>query len=146
MRAVVQRVRHARVLVGRDEIGAIREPGLFVLVGVTRSDDRASAATMAGKLWNLRILADEDGRMNRSCADLGAPILVVSQFTLYGDTGHGRRPSFTAAMPGIDAAPLVEELVSCLRSSGAVVATGKFGAAMVVELANDGPVTLIVET
>jgi D-tyrosyl-tRNA(Tyr) deacylase len=100
---------------------------------------------LANRLWNLRILADDEGRMNRSCAETGAPILVVSQFTLYGDTSRGRRPSWMAAAPGQVAEALVERVVSALRSLGAEVSTGVFGADMLVELGNDGPVTILLE-
>jgi D-aminoacyl-tRNA deacylase len=122
-------------------VGAIAEPGLAVLVGVTHDDTPARAERLAGKLWGLRILAGE-----RSCSDEGAPLLVISQFTLYGDTRKGRRPSWTAAAPGPVAAPLVEAVVTELRALGATVATGEFGARMEVSLVNDGPITLIIET
>ena len=145
MRAVVQRVSSARVTIGGEVAGAIESPGLCVLVGVTHSDDEAVARALASRLWNLRILADEEGRMNRSAAELSAPLLVVSQFTLYGDTSKGRRPSWLAAAPGPVAEPLVQVVVDELRSLGATVATGRFGADMLVELANDGPVTILLE-
>jgi D-tyrosyl-tRNA(Tyr) deacylase len=145
MRAVVQRVASARVTVAGEVVGAIERPGLCVLVGVTHADDEAVAATLASRLWNLRVMADEEGRMNRSAADLGAPLLVVSQFTLYGDTSKGRRPSWLAAAPGEVAEPLVATVVSELRALGAEVATGRFGADMLVEIANDGPVTILLE-
>jgi len=145
MRAVVQRVSSARVTIAGEVVGAIDGPGLCVLVGVTHSDDGAMARSLASRLWNLRILADEEGRMNRSAAELSAPLLVVSQFTLYGDTSKGRRPSWLAAAPGPVAEPLVEVVVDELRSLGATVATGRFGADMLVELTNDGPVTILLE-
>jgi D-tyrosyl-tRNA(Tyr) deacylase len=114
-------------------------------VGVTHDDDEGRAAKLAEKLWNLRVLDDEDGVMNRSAAEVGAPILVVSQFTLYGDTSKGRRPSWLAAARPEQAEPLVEAVVAGLRSLGAIVATGRFRTEMAVALVNDGPVTLILE-
>jgi len=111
-----------------------------VLVGVTHTDTAAAAAKLAAKIWTLRILADE-----RSAADVGAPLLVVSQFTLYADTVKGRRPSWSAAAPRPVSEPLVEEFVSALRDLGAEVATGVFGADMQVSLVNDGPVTVIID-
>ena len=145
MRAVAQRVTHARVTVAGEVVGAIDSPGLCVLVGVTHSDSLPTAKALAGRLWNLRVFDDEDGRMNRSAADLGAPLLVVSQFTLYADTSKGRRPSYVAAAPGPIAEPLVDAVVAELRELGATVACGRFGAEMLVELANDGPVTILLE-
>ncbi len=121
-------------------VGAIEGPGLMVLVGVTHDDDPAKARKLAAKLWGLRILEDE-----KSCSDLNAPLLVVSQFTLYGDTRKGRRPTWTAAAPGPVAEPLVDAVVHELRGLGAKVETGRFGADMKVELVNDGPITLILE-
>jgi D-aminoacyl-tRNA deacylase len=144
MRAVVQRVRSARVAVDGTEVGAIGE-GLCVLVGVTHDDDDANAARMAEKLWRLRVFDDADGSMNVSAADTGAELLVVSQFTLYGDTSRGRRPSWIAAARPEQAEPLVDAVVAELRRLGATVATGRFGAEMTVSLVNDGPVTVIVE-
>jgi len=144
MRAVVQRVTRAAVTVGDEVVGQIGA-GLCVLVGVTHGDDAASAAKLADKLWNLRILDDGDGVMNVSASEAGAPVLVVSQFTLYGDATKGRRPSWLAAARPEQAEPLVDELVSRLRELGATVATGRFRADMAVELVNDGPVTVIVE-
>jgi D-tyrosyl-tRNA(Tyr) deacylase len=120
-------------------------PGLCVLLGVTHDDTVAIAQAMAGKLWHLRVFADENGSMNLPVADVGGDILVVSQFTLYGDTSRGRRPSWVAAAPGPVAEPLVDATVVELRRLGANVATGRFGADMRVELVNDGPVTLVVE-
>jgi D-tyrosyl-tRNA(Tyr) deacylase len=145
VRAVAQRVTHARVTVAGEVVGAIDSPGLCVLVGVTHSDSLPTAKALAGRLWNLRVFDDEDGRMNRSAADLGAPLLVVSQFTLYADTSKGRRPSYVAAAPGPIAEPLVDAVVAELRELGATVACGRFGAEMLVELANDGPVTILLE-
>ncbi|HEX4868852.1 MAG TPA: D-aminoacyl-tRNA deacylase [Acidimicrobiales bacterium] len=144
MRAVVQRVTEASVTVGDEVVGRIG-PGLCALVGVTHDDDEGRAAKLAEKLWNLRVLDDEDGVMNRSAAEVGAPILVVSQFTLYGDTSKGRRPSWLAAARPEQAEPLVEAVVAGLRSLGAIVATGRFRTEMAVALVNDGPVTLILE-
>jgi D-tyrosyl-tRNA(Tyr) deacylase len=140
MRAVVQRVTSASVVVDGQSVGAIDEPGLLVLVGVTHGDGLAEAAKLAAKLWGLRILSGE-----KSCSDVGAPLLVVSQFTLYGDTRKGRRPTWQAAAPGQVAEPLVDAVVAELRSLGARVETGVFGADMKVELVNDGPITLIIE-
>ena len=140
----MQRVSQARVRVDGRVIGEIG-PGLCCLVGVTHGDDRDSAAKLAAKLWRLRILADENGHMNRSVADSGGEILVVSQFTLYGDTRKGRRPSFIAAAAPGEAARLIDVLIAELRRLGATVATGSFGAHMAVELTNDGPVTLMLE-
>ena len=139
---LVQRVTSARVDVDGETVGAI-EPdgqGLLALVGVTHSDDAATAQRLAEKLWQLRILDDQ-----RSAADVGAPILVVSQFTLYAETAKGRRPSWNAAAPGAVAEPLVTEFAEALRRLGAQVATGRFGAHMEVALVNDGPVTLLLE-
>ncbi|TDC43655.1 D-tyrosyl-tRNA(Tyr) deacylase [Actinomadura sp. KC345] len=140
MRAVVQRVSQASVSVEGRVAGAIDGPGLMVLVGVTHDDDPGKARKLASKLWGLRILQDE-----KSCSDLNAPLLVISQFTLYGDTRKGRRPGWTAAAPGPVAEPLVDAVVHELRNLGAKVETGEFGADMKVSLVNDGPITLIVE-
>jgi len=144
MRAVVQRVSRASVTVGDEVVGAIGA-GLCVLVGATHDDDEARAVKLADKLWHLRILADADGVMNVSAADAGAPLLVISQFTLYGDIAKGRRPSWIAAARPEHAEPLVETVVARLRELGATVETGRFRTNMAVELVNDGPVTLIVE-
>ncbi len=140
----MQRVTEARVRVGDEVVGEIG-PGLCVLLGVTHTDDDAVARKVADKLWNLRILDDADGVMNRSVADAGGALLVVSQFTLYGDARKGRRPSWTAAAAPEQAEPLVEAVVAALRGLGAPVETGRFRADMQVELVNDGPVTLLVE-
>jgi D-tyrosyl-tRNA(Tyr) deacylase len=140
VRAVVQRVTQASVTVDGEVVGAIDRPGLVVLVGVTHSDTTAQAEKLAAKIWGLRILADE-----RSCSDVDAPLLVVSQFTLYADTRKGRRPSWSEAAPREIAEPLVEHVVATLRNLGATVETGRFGAHMHVSLVNDGPVTLILE-
>ncbi|HET6816767.1 MAG TPA: D-aminoacyl-tRNA deacylase [Mycobacteriales bacterium] len=141
MRAVVQRVTHARVEVDGEIVGAIDRPGLVVLVGVSTDDDAAAARRLAEKVWRLRILDGE-----RSAAEVNAPLLVVSQFTLHADTTRGRRPSWSAAARGDVAEPLVGEVVGELRRLGAYVATGQFGAHMQVHLVNDGPVTLIIDT
>ena len=141
MRAVLQRVTSAAVTVDGSVVGAIARPGLLALVGVTHDDGPSDVATMARKISELRILRDE-----RSVLDDGAPVLVVSQFTLYADTRKGRRPSWGAAAPGPVAEPLVEALVTALRERGVEVATGRFGAMMEVSLVNDGPVTLVVDT
>ncbi|MEU6440520.1 D-aminoacyl-tRNA deacylase [Streptomyces sp. NPDC047046] len=140
MRAVVQRVDGAGVVVGGEVVGEIEGEGLCVLVGVTHEDTPAKAAQLARKLWSLRVLNDE-----KSCSDTGAPLLVVSQFTLYGDARKGRRPTWNAAAPGEVAEPLVDEVVRCLRELGAHVETGRFGASMRVTLTNDGPFTVLLE-
>jgi D-tyrosyl-tRNA(Tyr) deacylase len=140
MRAVVQRVSAASVTVDGEVTGAIDGPGLLVLVGVTHTDTPAVAEKLAEKLWGLRILDGE-----RSCSDLGAPLLVVSQFTLYGDARKGRRPSWSAAAPGPVAEPLLDAVVAGLRTRGATVATGVFGAMMSVSLTNEGPFTVLLE-
>ncbi|MEZ5216180.1 MAG: D-aminoacyl-tRNA deacylase [Ilumatobacteraceae bacterium] len=144
MRAVVQRVTRAKVEVGGELVGEIG-PGLCVLVGVTHDDDEASADKLADKIWHLRIMEDEAGVMNRSVADTTREVLIVSQFTLYGDTSAGRRPSWIAAARPEHAEPLVDRVVSRLRSNGASVATGRFRTEMAVELVNDGPVTVLLE-
>jgi D-tyrosyl-tRNA(Tyr) deacylase len=140
VRAVVQRVTEASVTVDGTVVGRITGPGLLVLVGVTHDDTPAVADRLAEKLWGLRILDGE-----KSCSDIGAPLLVVSQFTLYADTRKGRRPSWNAAAPGPVAEPLVEAVVEALRRRGAQVETGVFGAYMSVALVNDGPVTVLLE-
>jgi D-tyrosyl-tRNA(Tyr) deacylase len=140
MRAVVQRVSQARVQVARETVGEIGA-GLLVLVGVTHTDTAEQAAWLARKVHGLRILRDE-----RSVADSpDTGVLVVSQFTLYGDARKGRRPTWAAAAPGPLAEPLVEAFAAALRDLGAFVATGRFGADMQVELVNDGPITLLLE-
>ncbi|MEM9203093.1 MAG: D-aminoacyl-tRNA deacylase [Actinomycetota bacterium] len=144
MRGLVQRVTRAKVTVGDEVTGQIG-PGILVFVGVTHDDTQAQADKLADKVWNLRIFDDDDGVMNRSAADEGHEILVVSQFTLYGDTRKGRRPGYSdAARPEV-AEPLVERVIEQLRAAGATVATGRFRADMAVELVNDGPITLSVE-
>lgn len=144
MRAVVQRVSSASVTVDDEVVGEIG-PGLCVLVGVTHDDDEQVAAKLAEKLWHLRVFDDDDGVMNRSAADVDAAVLVVSQFTLYGDTSGGRRPSWIAAAKPDVAEPIVDHLVAALRGLGATVATGRFRTEMQVTLTNDGPVTLIID-
>jgi D-tyrosyl-tRNA(Tyr) deacylase len=144
VRALVQRVTEASVMVDRDEIGAIGA-GLCVLIGVTHQDDDDTARTMADKLWNLRVMDDAEGVMNRSVADTTKAVLVVSQFTLYGDTSRGRRPSWLRAARPERAEPLVDAVVARLRELGATVATGRFRTEMQVSLVNDGPVTLMLE-
>lgn len=141
MRAVIQRVTSASVSVDGQVVGAIDRPGLMVLLGVKRGDGAEQVATVARKIAELRILGDE-----QSAFELGAPILVVSQFTLYGDTRKGRRPSWVNAAPGDEAQPLVDAVVADLRGRGLEVATGEFGAIMEVSLVNDGPFTVLVES
>jgi D-tyrosyl-tRNA(Tyr) deacylase len=142
MRVLVQRVTSATVSVDGEVTGAIRPDGqgIVALVGITHTDDTETTRRMAEKLWLLRILDDE-----RSASDVGAPILVISQFTLYANTAKGRRPSWNAAAPGPVAEPLVTEFATALRALGAQVQTGVFGADMQVELVNDGPVTVLLE-
>ncbi|MCX2730936.1 D-aminoacyl-tRNA deacylase [Saccharopolyspora sp. NFXS83] len=140
MRAVVSRVTEASVRVGGETVGKIEEPGLLVLLGVTHSDGSEQAERMARKLHEIRALRDEE-----SCASTGAPLLVVSQFTLYGATRKGRRPSWTEAARPDQAEPLVAEVVQWLRQRGAQVATGSFGAMMEVASVNDGPFTLLID-
>ncbi|MGH3559560.1 MAG: D-aminoacyl-tRNA deacylase [Mycobacterium sp.] len=142
MRVLVQRVSSAMVSVDRQIVGAIRpdSQGLLAFVGVTHDDDIDKTQRLAEKLWQLRILDDE-----QSAAEIDAPILVVSQFTLYADTAKGRRPSWNAAAPGAVAEPLVTAFVHALQQLGADVQTGTFGARMQVELINDGPVTVLLE-
>lgn len=142
MRILVQRVTSARVTVGGGVVAEVRPDGqgLVALVGITHTDDVDKARRLAEKLWQLRILDDE-----KSASDVGAPILVVSQFTLYGNTTKGRRPTWNAAAPGAVAEPLVGEFADALTALGAQVQTGVFGADMQVELVNDGPVTVLLE-
>jgi D-tyrosyl-tRNA(Tyr) deacylase len=144
VRALVQRVSRAKVTVDGEVVGEIG-PGLCVLLGVTHDDTDAIARKLADRIFNLRVLADDEGVMNRSLADTGGEVLVVSQFTLYGDTSKGRRPSWLAAAPPEVAEPLVEVAVEALRDLGAPVATGRFRTTMAVELVNDGPVTVMLE-
>ncbi len=140
----MQRVTRASVTVGGEVVGAIG-PGLCVLVGVTHDDTETSARKLADRLWGLRILDDADGVMNVPVSAATGELLVISQFTLYGDTSRGRRPSWMPAARPEHAEPLVDEVVAELRRLGATVATGVFGADMAVELVNDGPVTLMLE-
>lgn len=144
MKALVQRVDRAQVSVDGEIVGSVG-PGLCALIGVTHDDTSAHAEKMASKLTKLRIFDDEEGRMNRSVADIGGDVLVVSQFTLYGDTAKGNRPSYIEAARPEQAEPLVDELVDHLRSLGLKVETGRFRAMMKVELVNDGPVTIALE-
>ena len=144
MRGLVQRVREASVTVAGEVVGSIG-PGLCVLVGVTHADTAATAAKLADKIWHLRVMDDAAGVMNMSVADTTLEVLIVSQFTLYGDTSAGRRPSWIAAARPEHAEPLVTAVVDRLRSLGATVATGRFRTEMHVALVNDGPVTVMLE-
>lgn len=153
MKAVVQRAIDGAVTVGGSVVGSFAGPGLVVLVGVTHEDDVATAQRLADKVYDLRIFTPEHappghtGELAREVAasDLGLPLLVISQFTLYGDTRKGRRPTWDAAAPGPIAEPLVDAVVDRLRERGAVVGTGVFGADMKVSLVNDGPITILLE-
>jgi D-tyrosyl-tRNA(Tyr) deacylase len=145
MRLVIQRVREARVIVDGETVGEIGR-GLLVLVGIRRGDTEREAAYLAEKTVHLRIFEDEQGKMNRSLIDVGGGVLAVSQFTLYGDTRKGRRPSFAGAAPPELAEPLFERYVEELRRHVGHVATGRFGARMLVQLTNEGPVTLLLES
>ncbi len=144
MRGLVQRVKSANVTVAGEQVGAIGQ-GLCVLVGVTHDDTADHARKMAEKIWHLRVMDDETGVMNKSVADTTREVLVVSQFTLYGDTNGGRRPSWIAAARPEHAEPLVQAVVDHLRSLGATVATGRFRTEMLVDIRNDGPVTVSLE-
>ncbi len=148
MRGLVQRVSQASVSVAgeiaREVVGEIGA-GLCVLVGVTHDDDEASARKLADKIWGLRVIDDDNGVMNRSVADIGGEVLIVSQFTLYGDTSGGRRPSWINAARPEHAEPLVEAVIDRLRAAGATVASGRFRTEMQVSLVNDGPVTVLLE-
>jgi D-tyrosyl-tRNA(Tyr) deacylase len=145
VRAVVSRVSWARVVADGELTGEIG-PGLLVLVGVTHADTEADADWLAAKVAALRVFADDQGKMNRSLTETGGAALVVSQFTLYGDARRGRRPSYIAAAPPEQAAPLVEAVAKSLAGSGIPVATGRFGADMRVESAGDGPVTILLDS
>lgn len=145
MKAVIQRVRRARVTVGEEIVGEIGH-GLCVLVGVERGDEPTDAQELARKLVNLRIFEDEAGKMNLSVKDVGGSLLLVSQFTLLGDTRRGHRPGFSQAMEPEGAARLFEECVAAVAAQGVPVATGRFRAEMLVSLENDGPVTILVDT
>jgi D-tyrosyl-tRNA(Tyr) deacylase len=141
MRAVVQRVLQASVSVDGMVVGSIDGPGVLVLLGVTHDDGRPQVEWMARKVWDLRILREE-----KSASDVGAPILVISQFTLYGDARKGRRPTWNAAAPGPVSEPVYEQVCAELERLGATVARGRFGADMQVSLVNDGPVTLVLDS
>jgi D-tyrosyl-tRNA(Tyr) deacylase len=141
VRAVIQRARSASVTVDGEVVGSFDGPGLVVLLGVTHDDGPDQVAWMARKIWGLRILRDE-----QSASDVGAPVLVVSQFTLYGDTRKGRRPTWNAAAPGTVSEPVYEQVCAELERLGAKVERGRFGADMAVSLVNDGPVTLVLDT
>jgi D-tyrosyl-tRNA(Tyr) deacylase len=145
VRAVVSRVAWARVVADGELTGEIG-PGLLVLVGVTHGDGEAEAGWLAAKVAALRVFDDGDGKMNRSVTEVGGAALVVSQFTLYGNAGKGRRPSYVAAAPPEVAAPLVEAVAKALAGAGVPVAGGRFGAHMLVESAGDGPVTILLDT
>lgn len=145
MRAVIQRVRQARVLVDGSAVGEI-STGLLALIGVAGDDGPADVAYVAGKIRELRVFEDEDGRMNRALADVGGSVLAVSQFTLYGDCRKGRRPSFDRAAPAEAGRVLFDAVVGALREAGVPVATGTYRAHMEVELVNDGPVTILVDS
>jgi D-tyrosyl-tRNA(Tyr) deacylase len=145
LRAVIQRVSRAGVTVDSRVVGEIQQ-GLLILLGVSRTDNPEAALYLAEKISNLRIFADDDGKMNRSVLEIGGSALVVSQFTLYADARGGRRPSYTQAAPPVEANRLYEEFVRCLRSLGVPVQTGTFQAHMEVELVNDGPVTILLDS
>jgi D-tyrosyl-tRNA(Tyr) deacylase len=145
MRALLQRVCRAQVRVGEEVVGAIG-PGLLVLLGVAVGDTPAQADWLAEKISRLRLFADEQGKMNRDVLETGGSVLVVSQFTLYGDCRKGRRPSFTAAAPPAQAEALYQAFLDALRARGVPTACGRFGAYMQVELINDGPVTLLLDS
>lgn len=144
MKALIQRVSYGSVTVDGAVVGEIGR-GFVVLVGVTHADTPAEAAWLANKVAGLRVFDDEAGKMNRSLLDVGGSALVISQFTLYGETSRGKRPSFTAAAPPDIAAPLVDYFCAQLRAQGLPVASGVFGAQMAVTIHNDGPVTLLLE-
>ncbi len=145
MRAVVQRVARAAVRVGDETLSAIG-PGLVVLLGVAQEDGSDQAVQLAHKIAHLRIFDDEAGKLNRSVVDLGGSVLVISQFTLYGDTSRGRRPSFVQAATAEQAEPLCDQFAAGLRDLGLTVATGRFRTVMQVEIHNDGPVTFVLDT
>ena len=145
MRAVVQRVRRARVLVGTESVGEIGA-GLLALIGVAGDDGPADVAYVAGKIRDLRVFEDEQGKMNRSLTDVGGAVLAVSQFTLYGDARKGRRPSFDRAAPAESGRVLFDAVVAELRAAGLAVQTGIYRAHMQVDLVNDGPVTILLDS
>ncbi len=142
---MAQRVSHARIRVGHETVGSMGA-GLLALVGVSRTDGAPQARELARRLVELRVFADLEGRMNRSLLDVGGALGVVSQFTLLGDARHGRRPSFGAAAPAAQAEPLIGQLVQAARDLGVEVTTGRFQSHMEVELRNDGPVTILLDT
>ncbi len=141
MRVLLQRATWGRVSVAGEVIGQLPRPGLVALVGIARDDDRSVVEKLARKTWDLRILSEE-----RSCSDVDAPVLAVSQFTLYANCRKGRRPSWSAAAPGEVGEPLFDAYVAALRALGAHVETGRFGAEMAVELCNDGPFTVLLDS
>jgi D-aminoacyl-tRNA deacylase len=145
MRAVLQRVSRAKVTIAGEVAGEIG-PGLLVLLGITHDDTPEQARWLAEKTTGLRIFGDADGKMNRDVTEIGGSVLIVSQFTLYGDCRKGRRPSFISAAPPATAIPLYAEFINAVKALGVPVATGRFGADMQVELVNDGPVTVIVDS
>lgn len=145
MRAVIQRVSKAKVEVKEELVSEIKQ-GLMVLVGVTKTDTKEDIEYIASKISNLRIFTDQDGKMNLSLKDIGGEILLISQFTLYGDARKGRRPSFTESASGEFAEELYEDLIEYLKNEGLEVKTGKFGADMQVSLVNDGPVTIQLDS
>ncbi len=145
MRAVIQRVSRARVVVGGETVGEIG-PGFLALVGVAADDGPADVAYVASKIRDLRIFEDQDGKMNRALADAGGSVLAVSQFTLYGDARKGRRPSFDRAAPAEAGRALFDAVVADLRRAGVTVETGTYRAHMQVELVNDGPVTILIDS
>ena len=145
MRAVIQRVSRARVHVGAETVGEIG-PGLLALVGVAADDGPADIAYIAGKIRDLRVFDDEQGKMNRALGDTGGAVLVVSQFTLYGDARKGRRPSFDRAAPADEGRTIFDAVVAALRAAGITVEPGTYRAHMQVELVNDGPVTILVDS
>jgi D-tyrosyl-tRNA(Tyr) deacylase len=144
MRAIIQRVSEAKVRIDGQIIGEIGQ-GLLVLLGVAKPDNSDIARWLADKIVSLRVFNDNEGKMNRDVSEIGGSILVVSQFTLYGDCSKGRRPSFVDAAPPQTAVPLYEAFINGIRANGIPTATGQFGTMMQVELINDGPVTLIIE-
>lgn len=147
MRAVLQRATSGRVIVAGETVGKLAPtPGLVILVGIGPQDTPAAAELLADKIAGLRIFADEQGKINRSLLDVGGGALIVSQFTLYADLRRGRRPGFTTAAPPEVAAPLVERVMEVLRLRGVPVQGGRFGTEMQVELVNDGPFTLVLDT
>ena len=145
MRAILQRVSRARVVVDGETVGAIGR-GWAILLGIGQGDDEATAAALVDRIVNLRVFGDAEGKMNLSAADVGAQFLIVSQFTLYADLSRGRRPSFVRAAPPDVAEPLVEHFARLIRDRGFTVAAGRFGAMMDVELTNQGPVTIALST